>query len=160
MYDANRLRYNTLQHKHNVSNSNITSKVIHEKDTLTHWGRGKIAAICRRHFQMHFPEWKYMNFDSNFIELKFQLFLRIQLTIFQHWSGLWLGAGQVTSHYLITDVSLSFNELIHKSFHSSSGSFGDVCTAKYKYCFLYWRSWITLHVSDFKANLTCNHVGV
>ena len=23
----------------------------------------------RRHFQMHFPEWKYLNFDSNFTEI-------------------------------------------------------------------------------------------
>ena len=30
---------------------------------LTYWGRDKMAAISRRHFQMHFLEWKYMNFD-------------------------------------------------------------------------------------------------
>ena len=28
------------------------------------------------------------------------LFLRVQLTIFQHWFRWWLGAGQATSHYL------------------------------------------------------------
>ena len=30
---------------------------------LTHWGRDKMATISRRHFQMHFPEWKCINFD-------------------------------------------------------------------------------------------------
>ena len=29
------------------------------------------------------------------------LFLRVQLTIFQHWFRLWLGADQAASHYLI-----------------------------------------------------------
>ena len=30
---------------------------------LTHWGRDKMATISRQHFQMHFPEWKCINFD-------------------------------------------------------------------------------------------------
>ena len=29
----------------------------------THWGRDKMAANSWRHFQMHFLEWKYVNFD-------------------------------------------------------------------------------------------------
>ena len=28
-----------------------------------------MAAIYRRHFEMGFLEWKYMNFDQNFIEI-------------------------------------------------------------------------------------------
>ena len=30
---------------------------------LTHWGRGKWTPFRRRHFQMHFLEWKYLNSD-------------------------------------------------------------------------------------------------
>ena len=30
---------------------------------LTHWGRDKCPPFPRRHFQMHFLEWKYMNSD-------------------------------------------------------------------------------------------------
>ena len=29
---------------------------------LMHWGRDKWMLFCRRHFQMHFLEWKCMNF--------------------------------------------------------------------------------------------------
>ena len=36
---------------------------------LTRWGRDKWTPFRRRHFQMHFREWKYMNFDWNFIEV-------------------------------------------------------------------------------------------
>ena len=52
--------------------------------------------FCRRHFQMHFLEWKYI------LRLKFRwsLFPSAQLTIFQHQFSEWLGAGQATSHYL------------------------------------------------------------
>ena len=44
-------------------------------------------------FKMHFHEWKNLYFD-------WSLFLRVQLTIFQHWFRKWLGADQATSHYL------------------------------------------------------------
>ena len=59
---------------------------------LTHWGRDKMAAIS------HAFSWMKM-FE---FQLKFHwsLFLRFQLTIFQHWLRLWLGADQATSHYL------------------------------------------------------------
>ena len=36
---------------------------------LTHWGRDKFPPFRRRHFQMHFLEWKCLYFDSNFIEV-------------------------------------------------------------------------------------------
>ena len=39
----------------------------HEKiwrhQSLTHWGRDKWPTFSRRHFQMHFLEWKCINFD-------------------------------------------------------------------------------------------------
>ena len=34
-----------------------------------HWGRDKWPPISWRHFQMHFLEWKCMNFDSDFTEV-------------------------------------------------------------------------------------------
>ena len=38
--------------------------------------------FCRWHFQMHILEWKYDKFRLKF---HWRLFLRVQLTIFQHW---------------------------------------------------------------------------
>ena len=72
--------------------------------------------FSRRHFQMHFLEWKF----------QWSLFPMVQLTIFQHWFRLWVGAGQATSHYLKQwwlvywrmYASLGFNELIHSEFLS------------------------------------------
>ena len=32
-------------------------------NVLTHWGRDKWTPFRRRHFQMHFLEWKYLNSD-------------------------------------------------------------------------------------------------
>ena len=61
----------------NVHALNINYKNIFE-NYLTHWGRDKMDAFRRRQFQIDFFEWKYMNFD-------WSLFVRIQLTIFQHW---------------------------------------------------------------------------
>ena len=34
-----------------------------DSSILTHWGRDKVVAISRRHFQMHFLEWKCMDSD-------------------------------------------------------------------------------------------------
>ena len=50
-----------------------------------------------RHFQMHFLEWKCMNFKWDFIDL---FSLRVQLIRFLHWFRQWLCAGQGTSRYL------------------------------------------------------------
>ena len=36
---------------------------------LTHWGRYKMTAISRRYFQIHFLEWKCVNFDWNLTEV-------------------------------------------------------------------------------------------
>ena len=41
----------------------------HPVVTLTLWDRDKTAAISRRYFQMHFPEWKCINFDKDFTEV-------------------------------------------------------------------------------------------
>ena len=64
---------------------------------LTHWGRNKMAAIFQTTFSNAFL-WMIMYV----IRLKFHwnLFLRVQWTISQHWLRWWLVADQVTSHYL------------------------------------------------------------
>ena len=36
---------------------------------LTHWRREKWPPYSRRHFEIHFLEWKCMNFDQNFTEV-------------------------------------------------------------------------------------------
>ena len=63
--------------------------LVDRSKTLTHWARDKMAVIthCMKIYECR---------------LKFHrsLFLRVQLTISQHWFRLWLGAGQATSHYL------------------------------------------------------------
>ena len=64
---------------------------------LTHWGRDKMAAISQTTFQDAFSWMKMHEFRLRF---HWSLFLRFELTIFQHWFRQWLGADQATSHYL------------------------------------------------------------
>ena len=66
-------------------------------DELTHWGRDKMAAISQTMFSNAFSWMKMYEFRLTFHWI---LFLRFQLTIFQHWFRYWLGAVQATSHYL------------------------------------------------------------
>ena len=64
---------------------------------LTHWGRDKMAAFFQTTFSNDFSWMKMYEFWLTF---HWSLFLGVQLTIFQHWFRLWLGADQATSHYL------------------------------------------------------------
>ena len=64
---------------------------------LTHWGRGKMDAISQTTFSNEFSWMKMYEYRLKF---HWNLFLRVQLTIFQHWFRYWLGAVQATSHYL------------------------------------------------------------
>ena len=64
---------------------------------LTHWGRNKIAAISQTTLWNAFSLMKMHNFRLKF---HWSLFLRFELTIFQHWFRYWLGTDQATSHYL------------------------------------------------------------
>ena len=64
---------------------------------LTHWGRDKMAAIFQMTFSSAFSSMKMLEFRLRF---HWSLFLRVQLTIIQHWFRYWLGASQATSHYL------------------------------------------------------------
>ena len=64
---------------------------------LTHWGRDKMDAISQTTFSNAFSWMKMFEFRLKF---HWNMFLRVQSTIFQHWFRWWLGAGQATSHYL------------------------------------------------------------
>ena len=64
---------------------------------LTHWGRDKMAAISQTTFSNAFSWMKMHEFRLRF---HWNLFLRFELTIFQHWFRQWLGADQATSHYV------------------------------------------------------------
>ena len=64
---------------------------------LTHWGRGKMTAIFQTTSSNAFSWMKVYEFRSRF---HWSWFLRVQLTIFQHWFRNWLGADQATSHFL------------------------------------------------------------
>ena len=66
-------------------------------EPLTHWGRDKIDAISQTTFSSAFSSMKMFEFRLIF---HWSLFVRVQSTIFQHWSRYWLGAVQATSHYL------------------------------------------------------------
>ena len=83
---------------------------------LTYWGRDKMDAISQTTFSNAFSLMKMHEFRLRF---HWSLFLKFELTIFQHLSRKWLGAGQATSHYLNKwwlvylhiYVSLGLNEL-------------------------------------------------
>ena len=64
---------------------------------LTHWDRDEINNISQTTFSNVFSSKKIFEFR---IKFPWSLFPMVQLTIFQHWFRLWLGAVQVTSHYL------------------------------------------------------------
>ena len=64
---------------------------------LTHWGRDKMGAIFQTTSSSGFSWIKMYVFRLTF---HWNLFLVVQLTIFQHRFRWWLGADQATSHYL------------------------------------------------------------
>ena len=64
---------------------------------VTHWGRERMAAISQMTLSNAFSWMKIYEF---WLKFHWSLFVRVQLTIFQHWFRQWLGADQVTRHYL------------------------------------------------------------
>ena len=64
---------------------------------LTHWGQDKMVTIFQTTYSNEFCWIKIYEFR---IKYYLCLFLVVQLTISQHWFRWWLGAGQMTSHYL------------------------------------------------------------
>ena len=67
------------------------------KDKLTHWGRDKMAAIFQTIFSNAFS---WMKMHELWLRFHWSLFLRVKLTIFQHWFRKWLSACQATNYYL------------------------------------------------------------
>ena len=64
---------------------------------VIHRGQNKMGNIFQTTFSNAFSWMKMYEFHFRFHWI---LFLRFQLTISQHWFRSWLGADQVTSHYL------------------------------------------------------------
>ena len=91
---------------------------LHPDSIISHWGWDKMAAISQTILSIAFSWIKMLEFRLNF---HWSLFLRVQLTICQHWFRDWLGAVQVTCHYLnqwwlvywSIYASLGLNELYH-----------------------------------------------
>ena len=65
--------------------------------TFKYWGRDKIDAIFQTTCLNAFSWMKLYKFQWKF---HWGLFLKVQLTIPQHWLRWWLDADQATSHYL------------------------------------------------------------
>ena len=64
---------------------------------LTHLGRDKMDAISQTITSSAFSCMKIFEF---LLKFHWSLLVRVQLTIFDHWFRLWLGAVQATSNYL------------------------------------------------------------
>ena len=58
-----RIRINLNQYSDKQSILNAIAFTQVSLPHLTHWGRDKWTPFSRRHFQMHFLDWKCMNFD-------------------------------------------------------------------------------------------------
>ena len=78
---------------------NFTKDMIHiyMVCVLTHLGRDKIDTIFQTTFSNAISWMKMFEFR---LKLHWTMFLKVQLTIFQHWFRQLLGAEQATSHYL------------------------------------------------------------
>ena len=84
----------TLWHRFDVHKGISAS---HGYWPLTHWGRDKMAAFSQTTLSNAFSCLKIFEFR---LKIYWSLFLRVELTIFQHWFRKWLRAVQATSHYL------------------------------------------------------------
>ena len=78
--------YNTSRKVESLNNTTSFSsfwKVLKGHiNTLTHWGRDKMAAVSQRTLSNAFSWMKMLEFRLKF---HWSLFLRVQLTIFQRW---------------------------------------------------------------------------
>ena len=118
---------------------------------LTHWGRDKMAAISQTILSNAFSWMKMFEFRLKF---HWKLFLRVQLTIFQHWLRWWLGAWSAPSHYLnqwwldYRRISLGFNELRNKQtmfgYWQSIIFMGKLFANLFHFCYMM----IMIHTSD------------
>ena len=105
-----------------ISPTSITNQTSNYEPILPH----HVSTLRPRQNGRHFADDTFKHiFVMKMLQfrLKFHwsLFIRIQLTIFQHWFSWWLGADQATSHYLKqwwldygrVYASLGLNELIN-----------------------------------------------
>ena len=92
---------NSTQVKDRLTNklaSEIWSVAHHKMGCrLTHLPLDKMDAISQTIFSDAFSWMKKFDF---WLKFHWSLFLRVQLTITQHWFRWWLGAEKATSHYL------------------------------------------------------------
>ena len=70
---------------------------IHSTGHLTHWGQVKMSTILQTTFSNAFSGMKTYEF---WLRFHWSFFLRLELTIFQHWFRWWFGAYQAASHFL------------------------------------------------------------
>ena len=77
--------------------SDVTAYKVWISRALTHWVRDHIDAISLTTFSNAFSR---MKMNECRLRFHWSLFLKFELTIFQHWFRSWLGADQATSHYL------------------------------------------------------------
>ena len=104
---------------------------------LTHWGRDKMTDVPQTMFSNAFSWMKMYEFRLKF---HLSLFLRFQLTIFQHWFRYWLGTVNLLTHICITRpqwvkwtplFTLSGKHMINKnSVVNIYQSFAEVCCYK------------------------------
>ena len=101
--------------------------------TVPHWGWDKMAAIFQTTFSNAFSQMKMNEFRLWFHWI---LFLRVQLTTFQHWFKWWLGPVPATCHYLnrwwLDYWCLGLNELTHSSWTMCKNHY------EYIYCIYIW----------------------
>ena len=104
-----------------------------------------MAAISQMTFSSAFSRKKMFEFRLKF---HWSFFLRVQLTIFQHWFRQWLGAGQAASHclnqwwlvYWRIYASLGLHELRHTYWHLKNWFDVESFLRIWKY-----QSWISVH---------------
>ena len=118
---------------------------------LTHRGRDKMATISQMTFSVAFSWMKIYKF---WLKFHWSLFLGFKSTIFQHWFRSWLGADQVTSHYLnqwclvywCIYASLGLNELVDPL---------KLVGAE----FIFWKTWIHMFMYVTSTLLGVNENG-
>ena len=66
---TNGLNHTVIHQGYNMVTDLLIYHASRQAGQLTHWGRDKMAAISRRYFQVHFPEWKCLNSDWNFTQV-------------------------------------------------------------------------------------------
>ena len=58
-----------IWHKWSLSLEGVSRVIFGLSYSLAHWGQDKLAAILQVAFEIYFLVWKWMNFDSDVIEI-------------------------------------------------------------------------------------------